>query len=117
MASEGILQFSVASVVGDVLQQHGKKLHAIDLESRKANEDCKTKLSFFDNYVHILTHIADGDNDTLIRCMHLQLQTQKKKKTICALCMIHSCINMLHVFAICRFYDGVLQSLVLELAK
>lgn len=44
MASEGILQFSVASVVGDVLQQHGKKLNAIDLVSRKANEDCMTKL-------------------------------------------------------------------------
>ncbi|KAL1802249.1 hypothetical protein ACET3Z_030896 [Daucus carota] len=39
MESEGILQFSVASVVGDVLQKHGKELHAIDLESRKANED------------------------------------------------------------------------------
>lgn len=53
MASEGILQFSVASVVGDVLQQHGKKLHAIDLDSRKANEDCMAKLSFF---VYVYVH-------------------------------------------------------------
>lgn len=57
MASEGILQFSVASVVGDVLQQHGKKLNAIDLESRKANEDCMTKLSFLYKYVHFFYRI------------------------------------------------------------
>lgn len=56
MASEGILQFSVASVVGDVLLQHGKKLHAIDLDSRKANEDCMTKLSFF-IYVYVYPNV------------------------------------------------------------
>ncbi|KAK1401747.1 kinesin-like protein KIN-14I [Heracleum sosnowskyi] len=39
MASEGIFQFSISSVVGDVLQQHGKQLGAIDLQSRKANEE------------------------------------------------------------------------------
>ncbi|PSS28845.1 Kinesin-like protein [Actinidia chinensis var. chinensis] len=36
--TEGILPFSVASVVEDVLQQHGKRLSDIDLASRKAEE-------------------------------------------------------------------------------
>ncbi|XP_075094630.1 kinesin-like protein KIN-14I [Nicotiana tabacum] len=35
---EGILAISVASVVEDVLQQHGKRLSDIDLASRKAEE-------------------------------------------------------------------------------
>lgn len=55
MESEGILQFSVASVVGDVLQKHGKELHAIDLESRKANEDCMAKFSSL--YFFILCYV------------------------------------------------------------
>ncbi|GFY89016.1 kinesin 4 [Actinidia rufa] len=36
--TEGILPFSVASVVEGVLQQHGKRLSDIDLASRKAEE-------------------------------------------------------------------------------
>lgn len=36
---EGIVQFSVASVVEDVLQQ-GKRLSDIDFASRKAEEAC-----------------------------------------------------------------------------
>lgn len=35
---EGVLTFSVASVVEDVLQQHGKRLNDVDLASRKAEE-------------------------------------------------------------------------------
>ncbi|KAL5795665.1 hypothetical protein ACOSQ2_000485 [Xanthoceras sorbifolium] len=38
MAGEGTLSFSVASVVEDVLQQHGTRLRDLDLESRKAEE-------------------------------------------------------------------------------
>ncbi|KAK0580838.1 hypothetical protein LWI29_006857 [Acer saccharum] len=38
MAGEGALSFSVASVVEDVLQQHGTRLRDLDLESRKAEE-------------------------------------------------------------------------------
>ncbi|KAA8536783.1 hypothetical protein F0562_029261 [Nyssa sinensis] len=38
MAMEGLLPFSVASVVEDVLQQQGKRLSDIDLASRKAEE-------------------------------------------------------------------------------
>lgn len=38
MASEGILSISVASVVEDVLKQHGSRLSDIDLASRKAEE-------------------------------------------------------------------------------
>ena len=39
MAGEGgTLSFSVASVVEDVLQQHGNRLGDLDLESRKAEE-------------------------------------------------------------------------------
>ncbi|KAF7818172.1 kinesin-like protein KIN-14I isoform X1 [Senna tora] len=38
MAAEGALVFSVASVVEDVLQQHGTQLQDLDLESRKAEE-------------------------------------------------------------------------------
>ncbi|GLT56221.1 hypothetical protein SLA2020_292810 [Shorea laevis] len=37
-AEEGGLSFSVASVVEDVLQQHGNRLRDLDLESRKAEE-------------------------------------------------------------------------------
>ncbi|KAI3448524.1 hypothetical protein Pfo_005189 [Paulownia fortunei] len=36
--AEGVLQFNVASMVEDVLQQHGKRLSDIDLASRKAQE-------------------------------------------------------------------------------
>ncbi|GMI76034.1 hypothetical protein like AT2G47500 [Hibiscus trionum] len=36
MAAEGTLSFSVASVVEDVLQQHGNRSQDLDLESRKA---------------------------------------------------------------------------------
>lgn len=38
MAAEGTFSFSVASVVEDVLQQHGNRLRDLDLESRKAEE-------------------------------------------------------------------------------
>ncbi|KAJ0054142.1 hypothetical protein Pint_00922 [Pistacia integerrima] len=38
MAGEGTLSFSLASVVEDVLQQHGNRLRDLDLESRKAEE-------------------------------------------------------------------------------
>ncbi|TKY61748.1 Kinesin-4 protein [Spatholobus suberectus] len=38
MAAEAALFFSVASVVEDVLQQHGPRLKDLDLESRKAEE-------------------------------------------------------------------------------
>ncbi|TYI19183.1 hypothetical protein ES332_A07G147000v1 [Gossypium tomentosum] len=38
MAAEGMLSFSVASVVEDVLQQHGNRSKDLDLESRKAEE-------------------------------------------------------------------------------
>lgn len=37
-----MLQFDAASVVEDVLQQHGKRLSDIDLASRKAEEACTT---------------------------------------------------------------------------
>ncbi|KAL0375797.1 UNVERIFIED_CONTAM: Kinesin-like protein KIN-14I [Sesamum calycinum] len=36
--AEGVLQFNVASMVENLLQQHGKRLHDIDLASRKAQE-------------------------------------------------------------------------------
>ncbi|KAJ1412590.1 Spindle pole body-associated protein Vik1/Cik1, microtubule binding domain [Sesbania bispinosa] len=38
MAAEAALSFSVASVVEDVLQQHGPRLKDLDLQSRKAEE-------------------------------------------------------------------------------
>ncbi|XLR67880.1 hypothetical protein HN51_014928 [Arachis hypogaea] len=38
MAAEAAFSFSVASVVEDVLQQHGTRLKDLDLESRKAEE-------------------------------------------------------------------------------
>ncbi|XAR58399.1 Minus-end-directed kinesin ATPase [Bertholletia excelsa] len=38
MAAEGALSFSVASVVEDVLQQHGTRSRGLDLESRRAEE-------------------------------------------------------------------------------
>ncbi|XP_021821255.1 kinesin-like protein KIN-14I isoform X1 [Prunus avium] len=38
MATEQVLPFSIASVVEDVLQQHGSRLSDIDLASRKAEE-------------------------------------------------------------------------------
>lgn len=38
MATEDLLPFSVASMVEDVLEQHGKRLNDIDLASRKAEE-------------------------------------------------------------------------------
>ncbi|PIA61220.1 hypothetical protein AQUCO_00300624v1 [Aquilegia coerulea] len=38
MANEGMLSFSMTSVVEDVLQQHGTRLSDIDLASRKAEE-------------------------------------------------------------------------------
>lgn len=39
-----MVQFDVASVVEDVLQQHGKRLCDIDLASRKAEEACTIML-------------------------------------------------------------------------
>ena len=38
MAAEGTFSFSVASVVEDVLQQHGNRHRGLDLESRRAEE-------------------------------------------------------------------------------
>lgn len=38
MAAEGALSFSVASVVEDVLQQHGVRSRELDLDSRRAEE-------------------------------------------------------------------------------
>lgn len=38
MAAGGTLSFSVASMVEDVLQQHGTRLGDLNLESRKAEE-------------------------------------------------------------------------------
>lgn len=40
MATEQVFPFSVASVVEDVLQQHGIHTRNIDLISKKAEEDC-----------------------------------------------------------------------------
>lgn len=37
-AAEGTFSFSVASVVEDVLQQHGNRHRGLDLESRRAEE-------------------------------------------------------------------------------
>lgn len=42
------LSFSVASVVEDVLQQHGTRLKDLDLESRKAEEAGNFPLFFWD---------------------------------------------------------------------
>lgn len=38
MAAEGVLSFSVASVVEDVLQQHNIRSRDLDLDSRRAEE-------------------------------------------------------------------------------
>lgn len=38
MAASDALSFSVASVVEDVLQQHGNRLKGLDLDSRRAEE-------------------------------------------------------------------------------
>ncbi|XP_059652350.1 kinesin-like protein KIN-14I [Cornus florida] len=38
MATEGILSFSVASVLEDVLRQHGKRLNDLDMASRRVQE-------------------------------------------------------------------------------
>lgn len=40
MATEQVLPFSVASVVEDVLHQHGARTRQLDLASRKAEEAC-----------------------------------------------------------------------------
>lgn len=40
MATEQVFPFSVASVVEDVLQQHGVRPRNIVLASKKAEEDC-----------------------------------------------------------------------------
>ena len=47
MAGEGRLSFSVASVVEDVLQQHGNRPRDLDLESRKAEEAGTSFLFYF----------------------------------------------------------------------
>ena len=49
MAAEAALSFSVASVVEDVLQQHGTRLKDLDFESRKAEEAGNSSIlsSFF----------------------------------------------------------------------
>lgn len=38
MAADGALSFSVASVVEDVLQQHGSRSRNLDLDARRAEE-------------------------------------------------------------------------------
>lgn len=50
MAGEGTLTFSLASVVEDVLQQHGNRLRDLDLESRKA-EEAGTLFCFYSTFV------------------------------------------------------------------
>lgn len=40
MATEQVLPFNIASVVEDVLQQHGTRLSDVGLASRKAEEAC-----------------------------------------------------------------------------
>lgn len=42
MAAGGALSFSVASVVEDVLQQHGVRSRELDLDSRRAEEAGKS---------------------------------------------------------------------------
>lgn len=46
MATEQVLAFNVASVVADVLQQHGPRFSDINFASRKADEACND-LHFF----------------------------------------------------------------------
>lgn len=46
MAAEGALSFSVASVVEDVLQQHGVRSRELDLDSRRAEEAGKAFIFF-----------------------------------------------------------------------
>lgn len=65
MAGDGaLMSFSVASVVEDVLQQHGNRLGDLDLESRKAEEagifylSCFSILSFF-GFIFLLSHLID----------------------------------------------------------
>lgn len=48
-AIEGALPFSVASVVEDVLQQHGSRSRGLDLDARRAEEDGK----FWGNFARI----------------------------------------------------------------
>lgn len=38
MAADGAFSFSVASMVEDVLQQHGNRSRALDLDARRAEE-------------------------------------------------------------------------------
>lgn len=45
MATEQVLPFNIASVVEEVLQQHGTRLSDMGLASRKAEEACNL-LSF-----------------------------------------------------------------------
>ena len=40
MATGQVLPFSIASVVEDLLQQHGVHLRDIELASKKAEEEC-----------------------------------------------------------------------------
>lgn len=54
MAGEGRLSFSVASVVEDVLQQHGNRPRDLDLESRKA-EEAGTSFLFYFFVFHFLS--------------------------------------------------------------
>lgn len=60
MESEGVLQISAASVVEEVLQQHGSRFCDIDFASRRAEEagliflPCKKKKKRFDFLLGIL---------------------------------------------------------------
>lgn len=49
MAADGALSFSVASVVEDVLQQHGNRSRNLDLDARRAEEAGNFLMLFFAN--------------------------------------------------------------------
>lgn len=53
------LSFSVASVVEDVLQQHGTRLKDLDLESRKAEEAGNSSL-FIPSFGKFTSQIANS---------------------------------------------------------
>lgn len=53
MATEQVLPFSVASIVEDVLQQHGALTSHIDFASRKAEEACMFFNFLFSNFFFV----------------------------------------------------------------
>lgn len=50
MAADGALSFSVASVVEDVLQQHGSRSRNLDLDARRAEEAGNFLMLLLANY-------------------------------------------------------------------